>query len=35
MMQRYFSRCGQPKDDAKKKAADAQEGNDKDDGFPR
>jgi hypothetical protein len=34
MMRRYFSRCGQPKDDAEKKAVDAQEGNDKDDGFP-
>jgi hypothetical protein len=33
MMRRYFSRCSQPKDDAKKKAADAQEGDDKDDGF--
>jgi hypothetical protein len=33
LMQRYFSRCRQPKDDAKKKAADAQEGDDKDDRF--
>jgi hypothetical protein len=35
MMQCYFSQCGQPKDDAEKKAADAQEGDDKDDGFPK
>jgi hypothetical protein len=34
MMRRYFSRGGQPKDDAEKKALDAQEGDDKDDGFP-
>jgi hypothetical protein len=34
MMRCYFSRGGQPKDDAEKKAPDAQEGDDKDDGFP-
>jgi hypothetical protein len=34
MMRRYFSRGGQPKDDAEKKAPDTQEGDDKDDGFP-
>jgi hypothetical protein len=34
MMRRYFSRGGQPKDDAKKKVADAQEGDGKDNGFP-
>jgi hypothetical protein len=34
MMRRYFSRCRQPKDDAKKKVVDAQGGDDKDDGFP-
>jgi hypothetical protein len=34
MMRRYFSRNGQPKDNAEKKAVDAQEGDDKDDGFP-
>jgi hypothetical protein len=33
MMRRYFSRGGQPKDDAEKKAADAQEGDGKDEGF--
>jgi hypothetical protein len=35
MMQRYFSQCSQPKDDAEKKEANAQEGDDKDDGFPK
>jgi hypothetical protein len=34
MMCRYFSRGGQPKDDAEKKAPDAQGGDDQDDGFP-
>jgi hypothetical protein len=34
MMRRYFSRGGQPKDDAEKKAPDAQGGDDKDDRFP-
>jgi hypothetical protein len=34
MMRHYFSRCGQPKDDTEKKAADTQEGDNKDDGFP-
>jgi hypothetical protein len=33
MMRRYFSRGGQPKDEAEKKAADAQEGDGKDEGF--
>jgi hypothetical protein len=33
MMRRYFSWSGQPKDDAEKKAADAQECNDKDNRF--
>jgi hypothetical protein len=35
MMQHYFSRCGQPKDDAENKAANTQEGDGKDDGFPK
>jgi hypothetical protein len=34
MMRCYFSWGDQPKDDAKKKAADAQEGDGKNDGFP-
>jgi hypothetical protein len=34
MMWCYFSRGGQPKDDAEKKAADTQEGDSKDNGFP-
>jgi hypothetical protein len=34
MMRRYFSWGGQPKDDAEKKATDAQEGDGKDEGFP-
>jgi hypothetical protein len=34
MMRRYFSRGGQPKDEAKKRAADALEGDGKDEGFP-
>jgi hypothetical protein len=34
MMRRYFSRGGQPKDDAEKKATNAQEGDGKDEGFP-
>jgi hypothetical protein len=33
MMQCYFSRGGQPKDDAEKKAANTQEGDGKDDGL--
>jgi hypothetical protein len=33
MMRRYFSQGGQPKDDTEKKALDAQDGDDKDDGF--
>jgi hypothetical protein len=35
MMRCYFSWCGQPKDDAEKKAVDAQEGDNKDEGFPK
>jgi hypothetical protein len=35
MMWHYFSRNGQPKDDAKKEAIDAQDGDNKDDGFPK
>jgi hypothetical protein len=35
MMRRYFSQGGQPKDDAEKKAPDAQGGDDQDDGFPK
>jgi hypothetical protein len=35
MMRRYFSEGGQPKDDAEKKAPDAQGGDDQEDGFPK